>query len=96
MAGADPNAKGSHMEKTNPRLGDAFKKVIQNQLRSGKPPITRETLGRLLKEGIAESEAVRLMACVMACETWSMMHDQREFSLEEYSAMMRKLPELPE
>jgi hypothetical protein len=84
------------MEKANPRLGEEFKKVIRNQLRSGKPPITRETLERLQKEGIAEPEAIRLMACVMAVEMWSVMHDQREFNLEKYTAMMRKLPQLPE
>jgi hypothetical protein len=43
-------------------------KVVENQLRDGTPPETKQTLDRLLNDGIEEPEAKRLIACVVATD----------------------------
>jgi hypothetical protein len=84
------------MEETNPALGEELKQAIRNQLRSRKPAITGQTLERLQKAGLDKAEAIRLMACVLAVEMLWVAKEQREFDLARYTAMMDKLPTLPE
>ena len=45
------------MEKTNPRLKAAFMEVVDNQIRDNDPPETRETLNRLISEGMSKEDA---------------------------------------
>jgi len=49
-------------------LNKAIMKVVENQLRDGTPPETKQTLDRLLNDGIEEPEAKRLIACVVATD----------------------------
>jgi hypothetical protein len=43
--------------------------VVENQLRDGNPPETKQTFDRLLAEGHDEAEARRLIGCVVVAET---------------------------
>lgn len=83
------------MEETNPLLGEQFKKVIRNQIRTGKPPITKETYNRLIKEGHDKSKAIRLMSCAIAAEIYNMAKENRKFNDNLYSRMLSKLPDMP-
>ncbi len=44
-------------ESYNPRLKKLLIEVVENQLRDNDPPITRETLQRLLAAGYSKSQA---------------------------------------
>jgi hypothetical protein len=69
--------------------------VVENQLRQGDPPETGQTLARLLKEGHSESDAKRLIACVVAAEIFGVLRERRVFDRERYVAALSALPELP-
>jgi hypothetical protein len=84
------------MEEANPFLGEEFKKVIRNQIRMGRPLITKDTYARLQAEGHDKDEAIRLMACVMAGEMFYMSKERRAFDEIRYADMMKRLPELPD
>lgn len=69
--------------------------VVENQLRDNDPPATRETLERLLNEGIPREEAMNLLGCVVASEIFGVLKEQRPFDEERYVALLRRLPQLP-
>ena len=50
---------------TNPHLKAVILEVVDNQLRANKPPETRSTLERLIKEGYSKEEAKKLIGCVV-------------------------------
>ncbi len=59
-------------KKPNPEVvSAAIYDVVDNQLRDGEPPETRQTLERLLAEGHSLSEARRLIAAVVASEIFT-------------------------
>ncbi|WP_028453966.1 hypothetical protein [Chitinilyticum litopenaei] len=70
--------------------------VIENQIRDSEPPITRQTLNRLLLGQIPREEAVELMAVVLVDEIEAMMSEDRGFDLERYTALLKALPTLPD
>jgi len=69
-------------------------KTVDNQLRDGDPPETRETLQRLIAEGHTRAEARRLIACVVASEVYNVLKYNRPFNEAGYVAALRRLPEL--
>ena len=83
------------MEESNPKLGDQFKKIVRNQIKYNKPPITKETYHRLLAEGIDEDEVIRLIACVIANEMYTVMKTGKSSSPDDYAKDLKKLPEMP-
>jgi len=42
-------------------LNRIIREVVDKQIRQGNPPATKKTFDRLVREGIAESEARRLL-----------------------------------
>ena len=74
---------------------DAIFEILDNQLREGDPPETRETLDRLLKSGHTEDEARRLVACVLASEVVAVVQDGRVYDPAGYVNALRALPKLP-
>ena len=81
--------------KTNPRLKALILEVVDNQLRANKPPETRLTLERLIREGHPEQEAKELIGCVVTTEIFDVMKNKEEFNLERYRKALAKLPQLP-
>ena len=82
--------------KTNPRLGAAFLEVVDNQIRDDDPPETRLTVKRLVGERFSESDAKRLVATVVAAETFWIMKRQEEFNLKRFVQNLNRLPASPE
>lgn len=76
-------------------LNEAILEVVENQLRAGNPPETKETFERLLKEGIDEQEAKRLIACVVAGEMFDVMKQQQPYNHDRFVKALNQLPELP-
>jgi hypothetical protein len=69
--------------------------VVENQLRHLDPPATKETLDRLISEGVTEDEARRLIGCVVASEIFDVLKRKQPFNQDRYVMALRKLPELP-
>jgi len=69
--------------------------VIENQLRNNDPPETRKTLERLVGGGRARQEAMRLIACVLATELFTVMKSESPYDNARYIANLRRLPKLP-
>jgi hypothetical protein len=79
----------------NPVLRAAILEVVDNQLRDGTPPETRATLNRLMADGIPESEARELIACVVSTEIFDILKSGQPYLEERYVACLRALPRLP-
>ena len=70
--------------------------VVENQLRDLNPPETKETFDRLVSEGVSESEARRLIGCVVTSEIFVILKYEQPYEQERYVKALRRLPELPE
>jgi chaperonin GroEL (HSP60 family) len=73
------------MEKSkNQRLREAILEVINIQ-----------TLTRLRNQGFSEEEALRLIGYVVAAEVFSVLKENRQYTLGKYIAALNDLPKLP-
>ncbi|MCQ4348781.1 hypothetical protein NGA35_15390 [Pseudomonas stutzeri] len=70
--------------------------AIENQIAAGEPAATLATLNKLTLVGYERTDAVRLMALILAHEIENMLADNRPFDGAGYERMLRALPELPE
>jgi len=82
-------------EKPGRVLNKAIMEVVENQLRGGNPPETKQTLDRLLNDGIEEPEAKRLIACVVASEIYDVLKFKQPYNRERFVNALHRLPELP-
>ena len=73
----------------------AMLQVVDNQLRDGEPPETRQTLERLMAEGHSEAEARQLIAAVVSSEIFGVLKYQRPYDQANYVAALQRLPKLP-
>jgi len=83
------------MDETNPYLADAFMEVVENQIASNDPPETRQTLDRLMSEGMSEEEAKMYIGQAVCLEAWDIMKNKREFNLERFVRNLNDLPKEP-
>jgi hypothetical protein len=83
------------MDETNPYLADAFMEVVDNQIASNDPPETRQTLDRLMSEGISEEDAKMYIGQAICVEAWDIMKNRREFNLERFVRNLKNLPKEP-
>ena len=84
------------MSKPNPAAARAaILEVVENQLRDGTPPETRQTFQRLVAEGYSEDEARRLIAAVLASEIFGVLKHNRPYDETRYVAALRRLPKMP-
>jgi hypothetical protein len=74
---------------------DAIMKVVETQIRDDDPPETRRTLERLMKSGLPEKEAKRLIRGVAAIEICSIMEKKEPFQHGRYAEALARLPRLP-
>ncbi|MDI7259710.1 MAG: hypothetical protein QME90_07295 [Thermodesulfobacteriota bacterium] len=82
-------------KKSSKILNEAILEVVENQLRAGNPPETKKTFERLLKEGLDEQEAKRLIGCVVAGEIFDVLKQQQPYNHERFIKALNQLPELP-
>ena len=79
----------------NLRLKATILQVVDNQLEGNDPPETKQTYDRLVKNGYPESEAKRLIACVVCAEIFDVLKKEENFNHERFVKALNKLPELP-
>ncbi len=83
------------MEKGNPILKKAFMEVVENQIRDGHPPETRETLERLKSEGIAEEDARLYIGQAICVEVWDIIKNKKKFNRVRFVSNLKALPAEP-
>ncbi len=83
-------------KKPNPKVvRAAMYEVVDNQLRAGDPPETRQTLERLMAEGHSEAEARRMIAAMVASEIFDMLKHKAAYDPARYLAALKRLPKMP-
>jgi len=82
--------------KHNKRLKSAILQVVDNQIELNDPPETKQTLNRLVAEGISEKLAKELIGSVVAAEVFEVLKNGEEFDKNRYVTALNKLPEIPE
>ena len=83
-------------KKPNPEVvSAAMYEVVDNQLRDGEPPETKQTLERLMAEGHSQLEARRLIAAVVASEIFEVLKRKGPYDRARYVAALQRLPKMP-
>ncbi|QTN32541.1 hypothetical protein HZ994_09430 [Akkermansiaceae bacterium] len=83
------------MDDHNPHLKAAFIETVENQLENNDPPEARETLARLMNQGISEDDAKVYIAQAISIEVFDLLQNQGEFSNERYVKNLKRLPSEP-
>jgi hypothetical protein len=76
---------------TNPRLKALILEVVENQIRAGDPPETRQTLERLLAAGYSRKQAVEMIGSALVEEIWGMLHDNKPFDRARFRGLLEGL-----
>jgi len=84
------------MEETNPFLGEQIIEVVRNQITANDPPQTKQTYERLLSEGHAEDDVMKMLACAVVAEMFYIAQEEKPFDQAKYVGMLNALPTLPE
>jgi hypothetical protein len=84
------------MMETNPRLREAYLEIVEGQLAMNEPPETRETLNRLISEGISDENARIYIAQVVAFEAFTVLKSRKPFNRERFVRNLHNLPDEPE
>lgn len=72
------------INKPDKTLNRIILEVVDKQIRQDNPPATKKTLDRLIREGIVESEARRLIGCVVASEMFDVLREQKPFDEDRF------------
>jgi hypothetical protein len=83
------------LKEGSPILKEAFMEVVENQIRDGDPPETRETLERLKSEGISEEDARLYIGQAVCVEVWDIMKNKKEFNMVRFIRNLKALPAEP-
>lgn len=87
--------KSSH-EESNPRLKATFLQVVDNQLKANNPPETRQTLDRLIAQGISREDAKIYIAKAVCVEVFNIMKHNKPCDQARYVRNLQRLPEEPQ
>jgi len=69
--------KKLRLEESNPRLKASFLEVVDNQLKANDPQETRQTLDRLIAQGISQDDAKIYIAQAVCVEVFNILkHNQ--------------------
>jgi peroxiredoxin family protein len=70
-------------------------KVIEYQMRKGRPKETKQTFDRLRAAGYSRKETMRLLACALLVELHEMVRDKRTYDEAIYVKKLMGLPKMP-
>jgi len=79
----------------NPHAKATFMEIVDNQIRANDPPETRQTLERLVSQGISKADAKIYIAQAICVEVWDALHNEKPFNEERYVKNLERLPEEP-
>ena len=84
------------MEDHNPRLKAARLEIVENQLNSGDPPETKETLDRLKSKGFSDEASRVLLGQAVAVEIYCTLKEKKPFNRERFVRNLNALPTQPQ
>lgn len=73
----------------------AIFEIVENQLRDGTPPETKQTFERLVASGHSVEEAKRLIGVLVSYEIFDILKHQKPFNQARFVNRLRRLPKLP-
>ena len=88
--------RDEHNPQVNPHLRATFLEIVENQLRANDPPETKETLNRLLAQGISTEDAKLYLAQAVCAATFDILKHHRPFNRQRYVENLRRLPDPPQ
>jgi hypothetical protein len=74
----------------------ALRETLEQQIALGDPPETRATFERLMRTGVTQDEAWRLLSLVLLDELNEVMRQQRPFDRARYISALNALADTPE
>jgi predicted nucleic-acid-binding protein len=83
-------------EEHNPRLRASFLEVVDNQLKANDPPETRQTLDRLIAQGISREEAKKYISQAVCIEVFNVLKHNATFDQARYVRNLQRLPKEPQ
>ena len=83
------------VKKAREAARSAIFEIIENQIKTGTPPETKQTLKRLLVEGHSKEVAMKLIACVVISEISDVVKEGRSYDEAAYVKALIALPRLP-
>ncbi len=88
-------SKKPKQEENNPHLQAAILEVVDNQLNANDPPETRQTLDRLIAQGISREDAKIYIAQAVCLEIYHVLKHKTLFDQVRYLKNLHNLPEEP-
>jgi len=80
----------------NPYLKAALLEVVKNQLEADDPSEVKETLNRLISQGISEEDAKIYIAPAVCVEIYNILKYKKPFDLKRYAKNLKRLPKEPQ
>jgi hypothetical protein len=83
------------MRDTPFEAGRAILEAVENQLEANEPPKVRETLKRLMSDGIDRDEALKYIACALSVEIFGAVKHSESYKPMRYHTNLDRLPQMP-
>ena len=74
---------------------EAIFEIIENQMRDGTPPETKQTYDRLIADGHSHEDTMRLIGCALSTEMFELLKNRQPYNEDRYIAALKALPVLP-
>jgi predicted nucleic-acid-binding protein len=87
--------KKPKQEENNPRTKAAFLEVVDNQLTANDPPETRQTLDRLIAQGISPEDAKIHIAQAVCLEVFNVLKQNKPSDQTRYVRNLQRFPKEP-
>ncbi|HEY6410399.1 MAG TPA: hypothetical protein VIY29_23350 [Ktedonobacteraceae bacterium] len=72
-------------------MKEVILEVVENQIRNGNPPETRQTLERLMAVGYTRQQAIEMIGSALVGELWAILHDRKPFDRARFTALLEQL-----
>lgn len=76
---------------TNPHLKALILEVVEDQIREGDPPETRQMYERLVAAGYERKQAIAMIGSAAVEENSAMLHEQRPFDRARFTTLLEQL-----
>jgi hypothetical protein len=86
----------SNEEESKRRLKETFLEVVDSQLDANDPPETKQTLDRLIAQGISMEDAKIYIAQAVCLELFTAMKHKKPYAQERYIRNLHRLPKEPQ
>jgi hypothetical protein len=76
-------------------IREALFEAVENQMKMGQPPETKQTFERLRAAGYSRKETMKMLASVLLIELNDMVRDNRMYDEVSYVKKLQALPQPP-